>query len=230
MTVPCVLVLSLNRRLLAALGSALGGSARVERGLSPVDPRLAIETGNAPLAAIVLERDGVAEPASFLTLVESARTRSPNVGVFLVSEDGPGGVELGARTRCVRPEETAAAVAEHLASLHARAIEASASPWLYQAISALGDRHRLTAAERLVAEQVVRGLSNKEIGSALGTRAATVRTHLANLSRKLRVESRSELAYRVFCESHAARVAYRIRPGPARTRRSDAPRRRARPV
>jgi PAS domain S-box-containing protein len=65
-------------------------------------------------------------------------------------------------------------------------------------------RYRLTTSELLVVKYASRGLSNKEIGSALGTTVATVRTHLLSVGRKLGVNSRGELAYRVFREVEEA--------------------------
>lgn len=75
-------------------------------------------------------------------------------------------------------------------------------PWVVSAVAALARGATLTRAECLVAEQVVRGLSNKEIGHLFGTSVSTVRTQLMSATKKLGVTSRSELAYLVFCESH----------------------------
>ena len=50
-------------------------------------------------------------------------------------------------------------------------------------------------------------LSNKEIGVVFGTSISTVRTQLQSAMAKLRVTSRSELAYLAFCESHRVRGA-----------------------
>ncbi|MFC5862417.1 response regulator [Acidicapsa dinghuensis] len=52
----------------------------------------------------------------------------------------------------------------------------------------------LTQREQEVLEQIVRGKSNKEIGSELGVSEATVKTHINNLLGKLGVEDRTQAA------------------------------------
>jgi DNA-binding CsgD family transcriptional regulator len=56
---------------------------------------------------------------------------------------------------------------------------------------------RLTRAERAVAELVMRGLPDREIGARLGIAFATVRTHLQRAFRKLNVSSRTELQHAI---------------------------------
>jgi DNA-binding NarL/FixJ family response regulator len=53
---------------------------------------------------------------------------------------------------------------------------------------------QLTQREQEVLEQIVRGKSNKEIGSALDISEATVKTHINNLLGKLGVEDRTQAA------------------------------------
>lgn len=52
---------------------------------------------------------------------------------------------------------------------------------------------QLSPAERLVAGQVARGLSNKEIAAALGRAEATVKHQLAAAMRHFGVQSRCQL-------------------------------------
>lgn len=52
----------------------------------------------------------------------------------------------------------------------------------------------LTQREHEVLEQIVRGKSNKEIGTELGVSEATVKTHINNLLGKLGVEDRTQAA------------------------------------
>jgi DNA-binding CsgD family transcriptional regulator len=52
----------------------------------------------------------------------------------------------------------------------------------------------LTASERRIAELASRGLTNREIAQTLFVTARTVEGHLTSVFRKLRVESRTELA------------------------------------
>jgi DNA-binding NarL/FixJ family response regulator len=71
---------------------------------------------------------------------------------------------------------------------------------LRQVLELWADRYGLTRAEAEVTRHAVRGLTNKEIAFLLGISAATVRTELANVFKKLDVSSRTELSYRAFCE------------------------------
>lgn len=67
-------------------------------------------------------------------------------------------------------------------------------------------RHRLTEAELRVLDQLVRGLSNKEIAHRLGRSTSTVRSQVGSVLRKIRIDSRVRLIYRVFWESLSDRV------------------------
>ena len=71
-----------------------------------------------------------------------------------------------------------------------------------QALQYLTTRHGLTPTELLVAEHAIRGLSNKEIASVLGSSASTIRSHLAKIFSRLHVGSRTELTYLVCRVSH----------------------------
>ncbi|MBL4847577.1 MAG: helix-turn-helix transcriptional regulator [Planctomycetes bacterium] len=62
---------------------------------------------------------------------------------------------------------------------------------------ALSRAFALSKREREVACWVQQGLSNKEIASELGISPQTVKRHLSNLLKKSKVESRTELAYRL---------------------------------
>ncbi|MEZ4219870.1 MAG: helix-turn-helix transcriptional regulator [Polyangiaceae bacterium] len=55
----------------------------------------------------------------------------------------------------------------------------------------------LSAAEREVAMLVIRGLSNRQIAAARGTKERTVANQIASIFRKLGVGSRVELAARL---------------------------------
>jgi DNA-binding NarL/FixJ family response regulator len=64
-------------------------------------------------------------------------------------------------------------------------------------------RHDLTNAELRVLEQLIRGLSNKEIAHRLGKSTSTVRTQVGMVLRKIRIDSRVRVIYRVLKESLA---------------------------
>ena len=59
------------------------------------------------------------------------------------------------------------------------------------------DDDKLTARERLVAEQVARGLTNREVAGELGISVKTVENHLGRAYAKLGVRSRSQLVHRL---------------------------------
>jgi DNA-binding CsgD family transcriptional regulator len=61
-------------------------------------------------------------------------------------------------------------------------------------------RWALTPRQGEVLALVVRGLSNKQIGTRLGIAEGTVELHLTAIFRKARVESRAELVTRYWCE------------------------------
>jgi DNA-binding NarL/FixJ family response regulator len=58
----------------------------------------------------------------------------------------------------------------------------------------------LTARERMVAELVGRGLSNKEVARELGCSEGTVKIHLHSIYEKLTIKNRTVLALRVRAE------------------------------
>jgi DNA-binding NarL/FixJ family response regulator len=62
---------------------------------------------------------------------------------------------------------------------------------------------RLTRREQQVLRAISQGLNNREISEALALSTSTVRTHICNMSRRLKIEDRSQLkcyANRVFAE------------------------------
>jgi DNA-binding NarL/FixJ family response regulator len=59
------------------------------------------------------------------------------------------------------------------------------------------EQSALTAAERRVCELMLRGLSNKEIASALGRAEATIKNQVAAVLRKHGVPSRARLLARL---------------------------------
>jgi len=64
-----------------------------------------------------------------------------------------------------------------------------------ESLEALKERHRMTGREIEVVQYLLSGMSNAEIGEALGTTERTVKTHLTSVFNKLGVSSRHELSY-----------------------------------
>ena len=58
------------------------------------------------------------------------------------------------------------------------------------------EEHHLTVQERRVAERVLEGLRNQQIGSQLNISEHTVKSHMRGIFRKLEVKSRAELLAR----------------------------------
>jgi DNA-binding CsgD family transcriptional regulator len=69
--------------------------------------------------------------------------------------------------------------------------------------------HGLTHTERLVVRGVVQGLSNKEIALSLGRTRSTVGIHVQHAYEKVRVSSRTELAFRFFVDAATLQVAHK---------------------
>lgn len=67
-------------------------------------------------------------------------------------------------------------------------------PAIAQKLAERMSTEQLTQREQAVLEQIVRGKSNKEIGSVLDISEATVKTHINNLLGKLGVEDRTQAA------------------------------------
>jgi DNA-binding NarL/FixJ family response regulator len=59
---------------------------------------------------------------------------------------------------------------------------------------------KLTTRQAQIVDLVLRGQRDKEIVARLGLEKTTIRTHLTDIFAKLKVNSRIELAYRVFAE------------------------------
>ncbi len=57
----------------------------------------------------------------------------------------------------------------------------------------IGEEQRLTSREMEVAQLVSQGLANKTVAGHLGLREGTVKIHLHNIYRKLRVPNRTGL-------------------------------------
>lgn len=67
--------------------------------------------------------------------------------------------------------------------------------------SVICERYMLTAKERLVAEQVMKGLPNKKIASNLYCALPTVNTHLRHIFQKMNVNSKAEVARLLYVNS-----------------------------
>jgi DNA-binding CsgD family transcriptional regulator len=108
------------------------------------------------------------------------------------------------RTRSAFPARALArlnALVPHLAAAfraltwHPQSATAVVSPGRQGGNLAMDGRWELTPAQARVADLVVRGLTNREIGRLLGTSQNTVRNTLAEVFQKVGVSRRAELAF-----------------------------------
>lgn len=74
------------------------------------------------------------------------------------------------------------------------------------------DDRGLTVRQREVLTLLARGLSNKEIGSALNIAEATVKNHVHQLLTKLQVQTRTQAAYAASAVASPARLRQRSAP------------------
>jgi DNA-binding CsgD family transcriptional regulator len=74
-------------------------------------------------------------------------------------------------------------------------------PFFENALRLWARAHGLTYTERVVVRGVVQGLSNKEIARSIGRTASTVRIHVQHAYAKVRVSTRTELAFRFFMDA-----------------------------
>jgi two-component system nitrate/nitrite response regulator NarL len=67
-----------------------------------------------------------------------------------------------------------------------------------------GEAHQLTRREAEVARLIQEGLANKVVAGRLGVKEGTVKIHLHNIYRKLRVSNRSGLILRVIASAQTS--------------------------
>lgn len=75
--------------------------------------------------------------------------------------------------------------------------------WLY-----VQKRYNLTARERQIAELICQGLRNGSIAKHLRIRTGTVKTHIRNIYRKVRVKSKIAMLLRFVAESKELYTLY----------------------
>lgn len=68
--------------------------------------------------------------------------------------------------------------------------------WLY-----VQNRHNLTPREREIAELICRGFENEKIAESLRVKPGTVKTHIRNIYRKVRVRSKISMLLRFVGEA-----------------------------
>jgi DNA-binding NarL/FixJ family response regulator len=139
--------------------------------------------------------DGDGAEAIAELLREQPAARFIVLSVHTGSEDVYRAVKSGALGYLVKDadgEEIVAAIrAVHAGKRH---LSAAAASSLSERIAA----DELTEGERRVLELMARGSSNKAIGVALHVAEGTVKTHVANILRKLQASSRSEAIAQAF--------------------------------
>jgi two-component system NarL family response regulator len=129
-------------------------------------------------------------------VIAAIRRAAPNANIIVVTtydadEDVFRAVQAGARGYLLK-ETFGEGVLEAIRSVHAgrRLIDPEVAARLVERMNG----PVLTAREREVLEHVARGMSNKEIGTALGMGEETVKAHLKHVFAKLGVKDRTEAA------------------------------------
>jgi DNA-binding NarL/FixJ family response regulator len=150
------------------------------------------------LALVDISLPGKPGPAAVLRLRESCpQLRCMMLTMFDDADHIFGALQAGAAgylLKSATADEIIAALDELAAGgapmsrAIARRVLASFARPLPDALAA----ESLTAREREIMEQLVRGISDKEIASALGISTSTVKNHLYRIYEKLAVRSRTE--------------------------------------
>lgn len=142
----------------------------------------ASERSDLPLYAEMLRPQGI-----HCQIVARPRFHGQSAGLLYLCRHGIGRFRRGDLDRMLRLLP--------IIALSHTVIDSLAEPRVVaEATSAADPCHLLTGREREVVELVCRGLTNREIATALGTSANTIRNQLAAVFSKLEVASRAELA------------------------------------
>jgi len=83
----------------------------------------------------------------------------------------------------------------------------TAKQWLY-----LQNRYNLTPRERQIAELVCQGLRNDDIAKDLHITLGTVKTHVRNIYRRVRVKSKIAMLLRFVADARALSAPYDATP------------------
>lgn len=126
--------------------------------------------------------------------IQRVRSKHPQARfIVLTTYDGDEDIyralQAGARAYLLKGM-TVEALISTIRSVHAG--KSIIPPAIAQKLAERMGTEPLTQREQEVLEQIVRGLSNKEIGTELGVSEATVKTHINNLLGKLGVEDRTQ--------------------------------------
>ena len=129
-------------------------------------------------------------------VIQRVRTSHANARfIVLTTYDGDEDIyralQAGARAYLLKGM-TVEVLVSTIRSVHAG--KSCIPPVIAQKLAERMATEQLTQREQEVLEQIVRGKSNKEIGSALDISEATVKTHINNLLGKLGVEDRTQAA------------------------------------
>jgi DNA-binding NarL/FixJ family response regulator len=131
---------------------------------------------------------------SGVEVIQRVRAAHPNARfIVLTTYDGDEDIfralQAGARAYLLKGM-TADTLVSTIRSVHAG--KSHIPPVIAQRLAERMSTEQLTPREQDVLEQIVRGKSNKEIGTALDISEATVKTHINNLLGKLGVEDRTQ--------------------------------------
>lgn len=204
-----VVVVCSGAELTKRLGRALGRGVELVRVRSPRGPKARAAVAS-PLSALVLDGRGIFDRGALAMLAAHSRHHNPDASIFVISFEKSVELPGAGPVRTVSPVALVASLSSHLGAPLLREKPAPSSGeadpmdrWIDLTTVTWGGRYDLTAGECAVVRHAVRGRSNKEIAAGLGITVATVRTHLINICRKVRIASRGELIFRFFGESWA---------------------------
>lgn len=173
------------------------------------------------LHAILLQQEDMEVVGAVATgqeAVESSRQRAPDVVLVDLNMPGLDGIATIQLIRSVSPRSRFIVLTVHEgdedvrrafdAGAHAYLLKNSRREQLLEAIRAVSTGHRmmsdpiaaklgerpaeLTDRELEVLHTIARGLTNREIGHALGITEGTVKTHVVNILTKLQASDRTE--------------------------------------
>lgn len=77
-------------------------------------------------------------------------------------------------------------------------------------MNGLTAKYKLSKSELKVVSEIIRGLTNKEVGNNLFVSEKTIKFHLTNIYKKMGVQSRSQLIVKVMMNKDEVIIAEKV--------------------